>query len=384
MRFILRLLPKNLRAKLFFSHFLVALISALTLFLAIPLIAPVLFRRFVEGVTDSEELLTVTELLASVSPAFQRALVLSLLLAGAGAMIGATAVSLFVSRRITLPIRHMIGATSRISAGRYSERVPVHEDDELGALSVSFNSMAASLEDVERRRRELIVDVSHELRTPLSTLEAYIEGLQDGVVQPAPETWTLLFGEAERLRRLVDDLQQLSRAEAGQLSLSCVRVSPAAVLEQVVGRFRPHFTAKGVSLECEAARRVPDLLADPDRVVQVLTNLLSNALRYTEAGGLVVARVDVCDAEVCFSVRDTGVGLAPEHLPYVFERFYRVEKSRSREGGGSGVGLTISRVLVEAMGGWIVAESTGRGRGSTFTFSLPVFTSAGADARSSP
>lgn len=323
------------------------------------------------GVMSPEHLMTMGEMMDSVSRAFMQTLLYSLLVAALAAVVTAVVASLFTARRISHPVRHMLEATRRISSGSYGERVPTGENDELGALSESLNAMALALEETEQHRREFIADVSHELRTPLSTLQGYMEGLMDGVVAPSEETWTLLYAEAERMRRLVDDLQQLSSAEAGQLTLLPERISAAEVLDTATESMLPLFTEKGVELEKAVAEDLPQITADRDRAVQVLTNLLNNALRYTPTGGRVTVEVESRSGEVLFHVRDTGTGISAEHLPHVFERFYRVEKSRSREGGGSGVGLAISRALVEAMGGRIWVESAGPGKGATFGFTLP-------------
>jgi len=234
--------------------------------------------------------------------------------------------------------------------------------------------MARALEEAERRRMEVISDVSHELRTPLSTIRGYVEGLAEGVIEPSQETWTLLYAEFERLGRLVDDLRRLSRADAGQLDLTMAPVSPAEAVRLAVGGMIPLFDEKGVELKSEVCETLPSVLADVDRVVQVLSNLLSNALRYTPDGGRVVVEAEAGGDEVAFEVTDTGTGIAPEHLERVFERFYRVDKSRSRgeARGGSGMGLAISRALVEAMGGRIWVQSPGLGKGATFAFTLPV------------
>ncbi len=375
----LRLLSRSLGARLFVSHFLVALVATFTLLTAIYFVAPAIFGRLMDGMVGSMSgmmepgrMSGMEEMMGSVGQAFGLTLLYSLLVAGVVAAVAAALLSLFVSRRIVEPLRRMISATRRISAGRYEERVPVGEADELGALSESFNSMAASLQTAEERRLELIGDVSHELRTPLSTLQGYMEGLMEGVVEPSGETWALLYGEAERMRRLVDDLNQLSSAEAGRLELEKTAVSPGEVVRTAVERMLPLFDEKGVELASAVPADVPPVSADGDRVVQVLTNLLSNALRHTPAQGRVVVEAEARDDAVVFGVEDTGEGIAPEHLPRVFERFYRVEKSRSREGGGSGVGLAISRALVEAMGGRIRAESPGSGKGATIVFALPV------------
>jgi two-component system sensor histidine kinase BaeS len=361
---------RSLGAKLFASHSLVALVGTITFLVAVSLIAPVLFGRLMGGMMGPEHLMTMGEMMKSVSRAFGQTLLYSLLAAALAATATAALAGLFVARRITSPIKHMLEATRRVSAGHYDERVPVQEEDELGALSESFNAMAADIEAAERRRREFIADVSHELRTPLSTLEGYMEGLMDGVVEPSEETWALLYAEAERMRRLAEDLQQPSRAEAAQLPLDVVPVAPRDAVGLAVESMLPLFAEKGVELE-SAVGKVPPVRADKDRLVQVLTNLLGNALRYTPPGGRVTVEADARGDGVLFVVRDSGTGIAAEHLPHVFERFYRVEKSRSREGGGSGLGLAISRALVEAMGGRIWAQSEGLGKGATFAFVLP-------------
>jgi len=376
---------RSLGARLFVSHFLVALVAAFTLLTALYLIAPMIFGRLMSGMMGADGGMMGTDggmmrpsdmegMMGLVGRAFGLTLLYSLLVAGAVAAVIAAASSLFVSRRIVEPLRNMMAATRRIAAGRYGERVPVGEPDELGALSESFNAMAASLEEAEKKRLELIGDVSHELRTPLSTLQGYMEGLMEGVVEPSEETWALLYGEAERMRRIVDDLSRLSHAEAGQLDLEITIVSPAEAVGIAVERMAPLFDEKGVELENAAPENLPPVSADGDRVVQVLTNLLGNALRHTPAGNRVAVEAEPRENAVVFWVKDTGAGIPAGDLPHVFERFYRAEKSRSRSEarGGSGLGLAISRALIEAMGGRIRAESPGPGKGARFSFSLPL------------
>ena len=362
-------LPRGLGAKLFLSHFLVVLVAVLTLLMAVFIIAPIIFGRAFEpalllgGANDTP------------AEAFGQTLLYSLLAAGVVATVVAALASLLVSRRLVEPLRYVLAATSRIASGRYGERVPVrYAEDELGELSQSFNAMARALEEAERRRMEVISDVSHELRTPLSTIRGYVEGLAEGVVEPSQETWTLLYAEFERLGRLVDDLRRLSRAEAGRLDLSMAPVSPAEAVRLAIGGMLPLFDEKSVELKSAVSEDLPSVLADVDRVIQVLSNLLSNALRHTPDGGRVVVMAEAGGDEVAFEVTDTGAEIAPEHLERVFERFYRVDRSRSRgeARGGSGVGLAISRALVEAMGGRIRVESPGLGEGATFVFTLPV------------
>lgn len=367
----------GLRPKLFTSHLLVAFVGTFTFLVAVSLIAPALFGNLMGGMMGpggsmgSMSQMDMGEMMESVSRAFGQTLIYSLLVAALAAAVTAVVASLFVARRIVEPVRSMLAATRRISAGRYDERVLLREDDELGALAESLNTMAAALEATERRRREFVADISHELRTPITTLQSYMEGLMDGVVEPSGETWALLHGETERMRRLVDDLQQLSRAEAGQLVLDIAPVSPGEAVRLATEGMLPLFTEKGVEIETDD-RGAPPVRADAGRLVQVLTNLLGNALRYTPEGGRVTVTAGLRDERVLFTVEDTGAGIASEHLPHVFERFYRVEKSRSREGGGSGLGLAISRALVEAMGGNIRAESPSPGKGARFSFSLPL------------
>lgn len=342
----------NLGPKLLFSHLLVTLVGMLT-FGTVSFVAPLIFGR---GAGTSGLLHTA----------------LYLLLATAASMVTATAASLFVAGRITRPLRYMLTATRRISTGRYAEQVPIQESDELGELSESFNAMAMALRDSELRRQEFIADVSHELHTPLSTLQGYMEGLIDGVVEPDEETWGILYAESERMRRLVDDLRQLSRVEAGQLDLHPAPTPPQRIVRRATESMAPLFTDGGVDLDTRLPDDLPSVMADADRAAQVLTNLLRNALHYTPEGGKVTVVAAPHGDAVLFTIADTGAGIPAEHLPHVFERFYRVGKSRSREGGGSGVGLAISRALVESMSGNIWAESPGADKGATFAFTLPL------------
>jgi len=358
-----RRLSRGLGVRLFISHFLVALVGALTTLTVTFILVPVVFGRLAGG----------TEGAAAFGRFFGPALLYSLLLAGLAATAAAAVAGLLVSRRVVGSLRYVVDATRRIASGRYGERVPVRDDDELGELSASFNAMARALDEAERRRMEVIYDLSHELRTPLSTLRGYAEGLAEGVIEPSEETWMLLRVEADRMGRLVDDLRRLSQAESGQLALDLAPILPAETVRLALERMRPAFEEKDVALVGFAPGELPPVMADSDRMVQVLMNLLSNALRHTPRTGRVTVSASLAGGEVVFEVEDTGEGLAPEHLPHVFERFYRVDKSRSRgeAGGGSGVGLAISKALVQAMGGRIWAESPGVGQGASFRFTIP-------------
>jgi histidine kinase len=242
----------------------------------------------------------------------------------------------------------------------------------LGRLAQCFNQMAAGLQQTETLRLELIGNVAHELRTPLSSIKGYMEGLIDGVLPAEAETFQQVYREADRLQRLVQDLQELSRVEAKAFELRLQPMSVARLVETVTARLGRQFEDKGVALEMDIAPDLPSVQADEGRIGQVLLNLVGNALQYTPPEGRVTIRARRQGDAVLLAVQDTGIGMAPDHLPHVFERFYRVDKSRSRAGGGSGIGLTIARHLVEAHGGQIQATSDGLGRGSVFSFTLPV------------
>jgi len=369
----------GLRGKIFLAHLLVIAVGMVTLFVATLSIAPTLFDRLMGGMMGPDASSTggmMAGMADTTTQAFRAAMLQALLLSAGAATLAAIVVSLFVSTRIVTPIQRLLAASGRIASGHYAERVPTTDPDELGALAVQFNTMASALEAAERRRVALIGDVAHELRTPLATIEGYTEGLLDGVVAPSAETWALLHDEAGRLRRLVQELQELSRAEARQLPLQLRACPPAELVEQAVRRITPQFAEKGVRLSADLPADLSPIRVDADRIIQVLINLLGNALRSTPTGGAVKMRAEQQQDTVTFHVADSGIGIAPEHLPHLFERFYRVDKARSRALGGSGIGLTISRAIVEAHDGQIWAASAGQGQGATFSFTLPIADSA--------
>jgi histidine kinase len=244
--------------------------------------------------------------------------------------------------------------------------------DELAQLALSFNQMAMKLEYTEDKRRQLIGDVAHELRTPLTTIKGSMEGLIDGVLTPDVQTFQHIHRQTDRLQRLIDDLQELSRVEAGAYEMNLLPQEVQDLVEIMRTTLIPQFDEKGVALNVELGARLPRVYADEDRIGQVLLNLVGNALQYTPAGGVVTIRARQVRDEVLISVSDTGVGIQAEHIDQIFTRFYRVDSSRSRSVGGSGIGLTIAKHLTEAHGGRIWAESLGADQGSTFTFTLPV------------
>ena len=366
--------PAGLQLRLLLSYLVVLAIALGAVAVGVRLIAPTLFDRLMTthmqpggmGAAMTAAMRDLTE------SAFQEALVQAVLLAVVVATLVAVGASVFVSTRITTPIRRLARASQRIARGEYAARVDVAEPDEIGELAESFNRMAEALESTERRRIALIGDVAHELRTPLASLQGYLEGLVDGVVAPSTELWPQLHEQTARMSRLVEDLEELSRVESGAAPVHPAPLSPGALVEAALAGVAPRFADHDVALRAVLAESLPDVLVDRDRGLQVLTNLLTNALRYTPAGGTVTVSAAADGNAVRFQVRDTGVGIPAEHLPRLFDRFYRVDPSRSRTQGGSGIGLTIARALVEAHGGRIWAESAGRGKGSTFSFTLPV------------
>jgi signal transduction histidine kinase len=301
------------------------------------------------------------------SEAMRNALVAATLIAVAAAAV----VSLAVSDRIAGPVGRIAVAARRIANGHYSERVPETGEGEIRDLATTFNAMAGSLEETERRRLQLVGDVAHELRTPLATLDGYLEGLQDGVVKPTDRTWLLLRGETARLTHLVDELADLWRAEAHQLPLRTEPVDVGAICQETRDRFAPAAAARGITISV-AAPPVPMVaLADRDRLSEIIANYLSNAIRYSPDGASISLGMRREPGAIVASVADNGPGLTEVQLASVFERFYRVDPSRSRTLGGSGIGLAIVRALADAMGGRAWATSPGPGKGSTFFVALP-------------
>jgi len=372
-------LQRRLGWKLFLSYLAVIFVGVVVLTMTAEFVIPTTFSRHMGGMaglpmgqSDMTGMMGgMDDLFSSFRAAFNEAL----LLAALAAVLAAGVASFFVTRRVITPVQAMTFASQRIAEGNFAERVPVPsqpgQEDELGSLALSFNRMAAQLEHTEAMRRQLIGDVAHELRTPLTTIKGSMEALMDGVLPADEATYQQVYREADRLQRLVSDLQELSRVEAHAYELHARPVDAGSLIQGVVARLLPQFNEKGVSLHVNAALDLPPLMADDDRLTQVLTNLLGNALQYTSSGGLVEISAEQKSREIQVAIRDTGMGIPAEHLPHVFDRFYRVDKSRSRAGGGSGIGLTIAKHLVEAHGGRIWVESEGTGKGSRFKFCLP-------------
>lgn len=359
--------PRGLRARLLLANLVVAGAALGTVLVAVSLVGPGYFSEAM-GHGPGDPAGAAME--AATLVAFQEAVRTALLAAFVIALAAAVVVSLAISSRIAGPVTRLAAAARRIAAGHYAERVPAGGEGEIAELAESFNVMTGSLEATERRRLQLVGDVAHELRTPLATLDGYLEGLEDGVVAPNTETWRLLRGETARLTRLVTDLQELWRAEARQLPLKVESIDAAAVAREVAERFAPQAAARSQTI-------VPDVAtglvarADRDRLAQILANYLSNALRYSPDGAAIAVTGRRDGGSVVLAVRDEGPGLTPEQRTHVFERFYRIDPSRSRALGGSGIGLAIARALAEAMDGRAWADSAGPGSGATFHVALP-------------
>ena len=301
----------------------------------------------------------------------------SLLWTGLAAGFGGLLLVSVVSRRVLTPVRRLTSAARRLGQGDLSQRVSAPGHDEIGDLGRTFNSMAEELERAEQQRRNLMADVAHELRSPLSNIQGYLEALRDGLVEPDATTIDAISRQTSLLSHLVEDLRVLALAEAGVLRLDLAPASLQEVLHDAVDSFRPRAQAKGIDLSLDVATGLPTVEMDRARIAQVLGNLMDNAITHTPDGGRVTVSAGVVDgAKARVTIADSGAGIPPEDIPLVFERFYRVDPSRSRATGGAGLGLTIARQLVESHGGRIFAEST-PGEGSRFIFELPLEASDG-------
>jgi len=363
----------NLAARLFAAQTLVAVAGAATLWVVAAVIGPAIFQSHLNQAQVAQ---VSADTARHVDEAFRSASAVSIGVALLASLVAALAISAFATRRIAGPVVRLADAAGDVAAGRFDVRIP---DPALGSefaeLTASFNGMAQRLQAVETTRRRLLADLAHEMRTPLATLDAYLEAIEDGVAVMDQETVALLRAQTARLGRLTEDVTAVSRAEEGQLDLHPIVLSADQVIDRAAAAARERFDAKGVTLATDTAPRSGRVAADPERMDQVLGNLLDNALRHTPAGGTVaLAAQHGGDSEsggVEFVVSDSGEGIPAEHLAHVFERFYRVDRARDRAHGGSGIGLAITKALVEAHGGTVTASSAGLGHGAVFTVRLP-------------
>jgi len=295
----------------------------------------------------------------------------ALILAAGGAVLVALVVGLLLARTLTRPLKALTEAAHRMAGGELKQVVAVKSKDEIGGLAAAFNQMSREVARANDARRQMTADVAHELRTPLTVIAGYIESMRDGVLAPTPERLSVIYAEIEHLQHLVGDLRTLTQADAGELKLNRQSVSPQELLQQTFAAFEHQAMQTGVSLELKADGELPAITMDETRMGQVLGNLISNALRYTPEGGRIVLGAAFDGDRVTLTVRDTGQGISPTDLPFVFNRLYRADKSRTEEEGESGLGLAIAKALVEAHGGAIEAQSR-VGSGTTILIHLPV------------
>ncbi|MBD1844207.1 HAMP domain-containing histidine kinase [Cyanobacteria bacterium FACHB-63] len=358
----------NLRTRLFLSHMIVMVVGLSTLITVGKIYTPRLFLVHLEQLQgiDFSVVRIKGRLIDGFESAWSRGAFWSVVVGGTTAI----GLSYWVSKRIMQPLIQMEEITQRFAAGHLEERVPENEIPELNRLAESFNRMAQDLEGVEQRRRDLVGDLTHELRTPLTVIEGYLEGLADGTIEPSADIYQRLVKETVRLRRLVNDLQELSKAEAGYLPIHLQPLAIRPLLVAIVQKFSDQLMEDSPTLSVDCPESLPLASADPERVEQVLINLVGNALRYTPQGSITLRAWTELE-QVWIAVEDTGQGIKPEDLPHVFERFWRSDRSRDRHSGGTGIGLAICRRLVELQKGTIEVESE-VGKGSTFRFSLPI------------
>jgi signal transduction histidine kinase len=321
--------------------------------------------------------------LAEIGAEFSNSVNRSLLLAIFGAGSLALLVTLLLSRSILQPVDALTKAVRRMGSGDLSQRVEIDTKGEVGELAEAFNTMVDNLERLELLRRTMVTDVAHELRTPLSNVRGYLEAIQDDMVQPSREVIDSLHEETMLLNRLVNDLQELSLVEAGKLHIEVQALDLRQIVQRAITLAQPTAIQKNLTLRTRLPQTLPMVLADPERLGQILHNLLDNAIHYTPEAGQISIIAEQQDGFIEIRVEDTGSGISAEHLPHIFERFYRADQSRSRKTGGAGLGLAIVKHLVEAQGGQVSARSQA-GQGTTISFTLPViqlgFGTAGDEA----
>jgi signal transduction histidine kinase len=301
----------------------------------------------------------------------------ALLIAALGAAGLALLLGIFLARSVTRPVRDLTAAAHAMAEGQLGQQLPVRSRDELGQLTTAFNRMSADLQRANELRRQMTADIAHDLRTPLAVITGYLEGLRDGVLKPTPQRYEVLFNEAHHLQRLVEDLRTLSLADAGELAIYRTPEAPADLLERLAQAFQQQAEQQKVSLKLAVEPGLPNVNVDPERIEQVLANLVSNALRFTPQGGEIwlIGRQEA--GAVALEVQDNGAGIDPEALPHVFERFYRGDDAR--QGDSSGLGLAIAKSVIELHGGSLTVKSAGAGQGSIFTIRFPVASAAVAE-----
>lgn len=355
--------------RLLLAQTLVVVAGAATTWIVAAVVGPPLFREHLRraGVAAmSGEQMHAEE-------AYTYATAISIAVALGVSALAALVVTWYFSRRVQRSLAEVSLAAAAVADGRYDFRVSSPQlGDDFDSLATAFNKMACRLESVEATRRRLFGDLAHEIRTPVSVLEAYFEAVEDGVKTLDRETITMLRDQTRRLVRFSEDVAALAQAEESQASISPTSVAPDILIETTVSAAADQFAGKGVALTSNVDGDLPRLWADQHRLGQVLANLLDNALRHTSRGGQVWVAAGADDGVLTITVTDDGEGIPSEHLPHVFDRFYRADAARTREHGGAGIGLAIAKALVEAHEGHIAADSLGPGTGATFAITLPV------------
>lgn len=356
--------------RLLLAQALVLVTGALTTFAAAMVIGPSIFHDHLAqaGMTNS------AEETHHVEQAFRSALLISIGVAVVAAVAAALGASLYFSRRVQRSLGDVAAGAAEIAAGRQGAHVA---DPGLGpefaTLAATYNTLGERLAATEATRRRMLADLAHEMRTPLATVDAHLEAVEDGVRQLDESTLGVIRASTQRLRRLAEDIAAVSSAEEGNLVISATPVDVNSLAEAAVATARERYAAQGVALVLAEGAPAGTVLVDPDRMGQVIGNLLDNALRHSEPGGTVTVSCRRAEGRwIELLVTDTGEGIPGEHLIHVFDRFYRVDTARDRRRGGSGIGLSIARALVEAHGGEIAAASDGPGLGTTFTVRLPL------------
>ena len=359
----------RLAVRLMTAMALVIAVGGITLLVSVNLVAPSLFHEHLShfGIMSPDVTTHAEE-------AFASSFAIAITVAMAASLVAAGLVSWFLVRRVARPVEDLAAAAETVAAGTYTVDVPSEPfSRELEALSTSFSHMADRLAQTDASRTRLLADLAHELRTPMATLEAYIDGLEDGVVEPTSDSYETMRGQVGRLRRLATDLRESAAADEHALQLAPVELDAALVAANAVAAATPRYLMKPVSLDLVAGPAGLMVHADPERLGQVLAILLDNALRHTPTGGHVQVATTRSSSTVRVVVSDDGEGIPTDQLGAVFTRFHRVDPARSSsDGSGSGLGLTIARAIITDHGGTLTAESDGPGTGATFTVTLPV------------
>lgn len=355
-------------ARLLVAQVLVLVAGGATTWIVAVLVGPPLFREHLRraGMSHSPNEQFHAE------QAYRYATAISIAVAIGVAAVTALLVTGYFSRRLQRSVAEVSSAATAVADGRYDIRVsPLRLGEDFANLARAFNQMAERLESVETTRRQLFGDLAHEIRTPVSVLEAYIEAVEDGVKSLDRGTVATLRDQTGRLVRFSEDFAALAKAEEGQGSIAAQRVDPRTLIATTLSTAADRYAVKGVLLRSDVTPDLPPVWVDPQRIAQVLGNLLDNALRHTRPQGHVDVVASSDASQLTITVTDGGDGISAEHLPHVFERFYRADVARDRSHGGAGIGLAIAKAITEAHGGRISAASRGPGMGSTFTVTLP-------------